>query len=100
MGLLPAGATVVINGTGFTSATPVTIDGVSLASTKLVSATEIDATLGGQTEVAGKHLHVGGGDYVIAVNAIGSTVMPQASAAAAGPGRVDVRFFESGGVRF
>jgi uncharacterized protein (TIGR03437 family) len=77
MGLLPSGATLVIDGTGFTSATSVTIDGVSIASTQLVSATEIDATLGGQTEVAGKHLHVGGGDYVIAVNAIGGTVLPQ-----------------------
>ena len=77
MGLLPSGATVVIDGTGFTSATSVTIDGVVVASTQLVSATEIDATLGGQTELAGKHLHVGGGDYVIAVNAIGGTVLPQ-----------------------
>jgi uncharacterized protein (TIGR03437 family) len=80
MGLLPSGATIVINGTGFTPATSVTIDGVSLASTQFVSATEIDATLGGQTEVAGKHLHVGGGDYVIAVdnvNTTGGTVLPQ-----------------------
>lgn len=77
MGLLPAGATIAINGTGFTSATPVTIDGVSIESTKFVSATEIDATLGGQTEVAGKHLHVGGGDYVIALDATRAAVLPQ-----------------------
>jgi uncharacterized protein (TIGR03437 family) len=80
MGLLPSGATVVINGSGFSSATPVTIDGVSLASTQFVSATEIDATLGGQTEIVGKHLHVGGGDYVIAVDNLNSTlgiVVPQ-----------------------
>jgi hypothetical protein len=79
VGLLPSGARLVINGTGFSSATPVTIDGVSLASTKFVSATEIDATLGGQTEVAGKHLHVGGGDYVIGIGGAPATLQLDAS---------------------
>jgi hypothetical protein len=80
MGLLPSGATLVVKGSGFTSTTPVSIDGVNIASTKLMNATEIDATLGGQTEIAGKHVHVGGGDYVIAVDSLNATsgvVVPQ-----------------------
>jgi uncharacterized protein (TIGR03437 family) len=54
MGVLPAGTVVPVSGTGFTASTKVTIDGVAIASTKFVSATEIDVTLGGATELVGK----------------------------------------------
>lgn len=62
-GLLPSGTVVTVNGTGFDATTTVTIDGVSLASTKFVSAQQINVTIGGATELTGKHLHVqtGGG---------------------------------------
>jgi uncharacterized protein (TIGR03437 family) len=56
-GLLPSGTVVAINGTGFDATTTVAIDGVSLASTQLVSSTELDVTLGGATEMSGKHVH-------------------------------------------
>jgi len=54
MGVLPAGTVVPVSGTGFTASTKVTIDGVAIASTKFVSATETDVTLGGATELVGK----------------------------------------------
>ena len=54
MGVVPAGTVVPISGTGFTPSTAVTIDGAVIASTKFVSATEIDVTLGGATELTGK----------------------------------------------
>ncbi|MGA3190332.1 MAG: hypothetical protein ABSF22_24770 [Bryobacteraceae bacterium] len=57
-GLLPSGTVVAIAGTGFDATTTVTIDGVSLASTQLVSAQQINVTLGGATDLTAKHLHV------------------------------------------
>ena len=54
MGVVPAGTVVPTSGTGFTPSTTVTIDGAVIASTKFVSATEIDVTLGGATELTGK----------------------------------------------
>ncbi len=57
-GLLPAGTIVAINGTGFDATTTVTIDGVSLASTQFVNPQQINVTLGGATEMNGKHVHV------------------------------------------
>lgn len=57
-GLLPSGTVVSMNGTGFDAATIVTIDGVSLTSTQFVSAAKINVTLGGATELTGKHVHV------------------------------------------
>ena len=53
-GVLPAGTVVPITGTGFTSSTTVSIDGVVVSSTEFVSATEIDVTIGGSTELVGK----------------------------------------------
>jgi uncharacterized protein (TIGR03437 family) len=65
-GLLPTGAVVAINGTGFDATTTVTIDGVSIASTQLISAQQINVTLGGATEMTGKHVHAvnAAGEYV------------------------------------
>jgi uncharacterized protein (TIGR03437 family) len=57
-GLLPSGTVVSIDGTGFDATTAVAIDGVSIASTELVSAQQINVTLGGATEMAAKHVHV------------------------------------------
>jgi len=57
-GLLPTGTVVTIDVTGFDATTAVTIDGVSIASTQLVSPQQIDVTLGGATEMTGKHVHV------------------------------------------
>jgi uncharacterized protein (TIGR03437 family) len=54
MGVAPAGTVLPVLGTGFTPATTVSIDGVAIASTKLVSAQEIDVTLGGSAELVGK----------------------------------------------
>ena len=58
MGVVPAGAVVQITGTGFTAATGVAIDGVVVASTQFASATEIDVTLGGATELVGKQVRM------------------------------------------
>jgi uncharacterized protein (TIGR03437 family) len=57
-GFLPSGTVVTINGTGFDASTTAAIDGVSIASTQFVSAQQINVTLGGATELTGKHLHV------------------------------------------
>jgi uncharacterized protein (TIGR03437 family) len=54
MGVVPAGTVVPVTGTGFTSSTTVSIDGVVISSTEFVSATEIDVTIGGSTELVGK----------------------------------------------
>jgi uncharacterized protein (TIGR03437 family) len=54
MGTVAAGTVVPVSGTGFTAATTVTIDGVEIASTRFVSAEEIDVTIGGAAELAGK----------------------------------------------
>jgi uncharacterized protein (TIGR03437 family) len=57
-GLLPSGTIVQIDGTGFDATTTVAIDGVSVASTQLVSSQQINVALGGSTEMNGKHVHV------------------------------------------
>jgi uncharacterized protein (TIGR03437 family) len=59
-GLLPAGTVVSIDGTGLDTITSVTVDGVSLASKQVVSAQQITITLGGATELTGKHFHFQG----------------------------------------
>jgi hypothetical protein len=58
MGVLPAGSIVPIPGTGFTASTTATMDGVAIASTKFVSPTEIDVTLGAPAELTGKQLRL------------------------------------------
>jgi uncharacterized protein (TIGR03437 family) len=59
-GLFPAGTILRIQGGGFDATMPVTADGVGISSVQLASPQEIDVTLGGQTQVAGKHFHVAG----------------------------------------
>jgi hypothetical protein len=56
-GVLPAGTVVTVTGTGFDATTTIAIDGVSVAST-FVNAGQINVTLGGATEMTGKHVHV------------------------------------------
>jgi hypothetical protein len=53
-GLLPEGAVVRINGTGFTRSTIADIQGVSLSTTQFITPQEIDVTLGAPTELTGK----------------------------------------------
>ena len=55
-GLLPAGAVVRINGTGFSAATAVSIDGVSVSNTQFAGAGEVDLTLGGAADLTGKRV--------------------------------------------
>ncbi len=57
-GVLLATNVVTVAGTGFDASTTATIDGVSIASTQFVNAQQINLTLGGSTELTGKHLHV------------------------------------------
>jgi uncharacterized protein (TIGR03437 family) len=60
-GIVPAGSTLRIVGTGFTPFTPstkVTIEGVSIASTKFVSPTLMQMTLAAATEMTGKRVRV------------------------------------------
>ncbi len=71
-GLLPKGTVLQIRGAGFDLSTAVAIDGVSIASTQLVSSQEIDATLGGATEMTGERVRLtnaAGGqvDYFLAL---------------------------------
>ena len=54
MGVVPAGTVVPITGTGFTSSSTVSIDGVVISSTQFVSSREIDVTIGGAVELVGK----------------------------------------------
>src|SRR5579863_5954487 len=55
-GLQAAGTLVRILGTGFTTATTVSIAGVSLSSARFVGPNEIDLTLGGAADLAGKEV--------------------------------------------
>ena len=54
MGIVPAGTVVPVLGSGFTPSTTVSFDAVAIASSKFVSANEIDLTLGGAAELLGK----------------------------------------------
>ena len=54
MGVVAGGTVVPVYGTGFTASTTVTMDGVEIASTRFISAKEVDVTIGGATELAGK----------------------------------------------
>jgi uncharacterized protein (TIGR03437 family) len=55
-GLLPAGALVRVNGTGFSASTAVTIDGVSVSNVQFAGTGEIDPTLGGAADLTGKRV--------------------------------------------
>jgi uncharacterized protein (TIGR03437 family) len=59
-GLLPADAVVQINGSGFDPGTTVSIDDVSIALEQYISPQQLELTLGAQTEMTGKHVHVMG----------------------------------------
>src|ERR1035438_4955179 len=61
-GLLPAGTLVRIHGTGFSAATAVTIDGVSISNAQFAAPGEIDLTLGGAAELTGKRVVLGNPD--------------------------------------
>lgn len=53
-GILPSGTSIEIDGTGFSSAATVHIDGASIASAQVSNAGKILVTLGGATELTGK----------------------------------------------
>ena len=55
-GPLPQGATVRIDGTGFTAGTTVQADGVSIASTQFVNSQQINLTLGAPTDLTAKRI--------------------------------------------
>ncbi|MBV9400856.1 MAG: hypothetical protein JO062_22955 [Bryobacterales bacterium] len=76
-GLLPSGTVLQVTGTGFDPSTSVAIDGVSITHVDFVSTTVLKLTLGGATEMTGKHVRV--------TNAAGARVdyfaaLPSASA--------------------
>jgi uncharacterized protein (TIGR03437 family) len=53
-GILPAGTVLQIAGTGFDSTTTVAIDGAAVASLRFINSQQLEATLGGATELTGK----------------------------------------------
>jgi uncharacterized protein (TIGR03437 family) len=57
-GLLAAGTVLRIDGSGFTSASIVEIQGAIVSSVSLVSPQQLNVTLGGATEIAGKRVRV------------------------------------------
>ncbi len=80
-GILPAATVLAIQGVGFQPETTMAIDGVPIASTKYVSPNEFELTLGGQTELTGKHVSLsnpGGGtvDYFAALPSAPATLPP------------------------
>ncbi|MEO8594794.1 MAG: hypothetical protein ABI759_15860 [Candidatus Solibacter sp.] len=60
-GYLPAGTVVRVSGGGFDSSTRVALDGVSIAAQHVTDAQHVEFTLGGATEMTGKHIIVSGG---------------------------------------
>lgn len=66
-GLQPAGTMVSIAGAGFSSATTVSVAGVSLTSSQFINPNEIDVTLGGAADFTGKQ--------VVLTNPDGSSVV-------------------------
>lgn len=57
-GVLPAGATIDIEGTGFGDTTTAQIDGASIASQHVTGSQTISLTLAGPTELTGKRIRV------------------------------------------
>ena len=57
-GMLPAGSVVKIDGIGFGAGTTVQVDGATISSTKIVSPTEIDLTLGESADMYAKRIRV------------------------------------------
>jgi hypothetical protein len=58
LGLLPAGSTVAVQGLGFEPGAIVAIDGVPVASTDVVSATDIDVTIAVAADLYGRSVTV------------------------------------------
>jgi uncharacterized protein (TIGR03437 family) len=72
-GVLPAGSVLQIAGAGFDSATTLSIDGVAVGSIRFVNSEHLEVTLGGATEITGKHVHLANAngaavDYFAAVS--------------------------------
>jgi hypothetical protein len=61
-GVLPAGAAIQIQGTGFTSATTAQIDGANVASVQVTGSQTMSLTIGGPTELTGKRMSVRNAD--------------------------------------
>jgi uncharacterized protein (TIGR03437 family) len=61
-GIVPRSLAIQVIGTGFTSATTVSMDGVSVATTSFISPSLITLTLAAPIEMTGKHLHVQNSD--------------------------------------
>ncbi len=61
-GILPAGSAMQINGTGFSEATGVEIDGASVASFAIESPQLITVTFAAATEITGKHIRLANPD--------------------------------------
>ncbi|MCC6537425.1 MAG: hypothetical protein IT162_07750, partial [Bryobacterales bacterium] len=59
-GILPAGATVRILGTGFNSQTRVDFDETVLTDVRVISPTELNVTLGQSTQMSGRHIRIRG----------------------------------------
>jgi uncharacterized protein (TIGR03437 family) len=57
-GILPAGSVLRVVGAGFDSTTTVSIDGVAVVSSRFVNSEQLEVTLGGATEITGKHFHL------------------------------------------
>jgi uncharacterized protein (TIGR03437 family) len=57
-GNAPAGTILQVTGTGFDSAMSVAVDGVKVDSVRFISPQRIEVTLGGATELTGKHFHL------------------------------------------
>ena len=56
--MLPAGTALQIAGSGFDASTTVAIDGVAVSCVDFVNAIQLNVTLGGATEMTGKHIRV------------------------------------------
>ena len=56
-GIVPAGSTIQIEGTGFASSTSLEIDGVAVTGLSAPASDQIKVTLAGATELTGKHFH-------------------------------------------
>lgn len=57
-GMLPAGTVLEIAGTGFDATTTVAIDGAAVSSVRFINSQQLEATLGGATEITGKHFRL------------------------------------------
>ena len=61
-GIVPAGTTLEINGTGFTPQTSLVVENVGIVNTAFVSPTEMKTTLTADAEMTGRHIRVANPD--------------------------------------